>query len=206
MDEIKFDTNNYRKHTDKNKNLIKKSLKKCGAGRSIVIDSEGEIIAGNGVYEQAKELNIPVKVIESDGSELIAIKRTDLKTSDKKRKEMAAFDNSTADGVTWKFFNLGKDFDLNKVTEELGINVDLKEVNKEEKTEGKVKFTEELLEEHNYIVLYFDNKVDWLQAQTLLGLEQVAALDSKEGYKKQGVGRVLNGVKAIEKLKGEAAE
>ena len=44
---IKFDKRNYRKHNDKNKQLINKSLKECGAGRSIVIDNEGEIIAGN---------------------------------------------------------------------------------------------------------------------------------------------------------------
>ena len=55
MDEIKFDKRNYRKHDKKNKSLIKKSLEKFGAGRSIIIDNEGEIIAGNGVYEQAQK-------------------------------------------------------------------------------------------------------------------------------------------------------
>lgn len=46
-EEIKFDALNYRTHDEKNLKLIKKSLKELGAGRSIVIDSEGEIIAGN---------------------------------------------------------------------------------------------------------------------------------------------------------------
>lgn len=41
--EIKFDKRNYRKHNDKNKTLINKSLEECGAGRSILIDNEGEI-------------------------------------------------------------------------------------------------------------------------------------------------------------------
>lgn len=58
MSEIKFDKRNYRKHSDKNKNLINKSLKECGAGRSIVIDNNNEIIAGNGIYEQAQKLGI----------------------------------------------------------------------------------------------------------------------------------------------------
>ena len=49
MNEIKFDKRNYRKHDKKNKSLIKKSLEKFGAGRSIVVDAEGEIIGGNGV-------------------------------------------------------------------------------------------------------------------------------------------------------------
>lgn len=115
--EIKFDTKNYRTHDDKNKKLILKSLKKCGAGRSILIDKQGEIIAGNGVYEQAKNLNIPVKIIETDGSELIAIKRTDLDTESKKRKELALADNSTSDNVTWDLSNLKADFDLSELPE-----------------------------------------------------------------------------------------
>ena len=85
--EIKFDSKNYRKHDDRNLKLIKKSLKECGAGRSILLDAEGEIIAGNATYKTAKEANIPVKIIETDGKELIAVKRTDLKTEDKKRKK-----------------------------------------------------------------------------------------------------------------------
>ena len=77
MTKIKIDKRNYRKHSDKNLSLIEKSLKECGAGRSILLDSEDEIIAGNGVYEQAKKLNIPVKIIETDGSELVVVKRTE---------------------------------------------------------------------------------------------------------------------------------
>ena len=130
--EIKFDTKNYRTHDDKNKKLILKSLKKCGAGRSILIDKEGEIIAGNGVYEQAKTLNIPVKVIETDGTELIAIKRTDLATESKKRKELALFDNSASDGVEWDLSNLKADFDLSQLPE-YGLNLEEFVIPEEEK-------------------------------------------------------------------------
>ena len=94
---IKYDQNNYRIHSAENKQLIKKSLEDCGAGRSILIDNENEIIAGNGVYEQAKKLGIPVRVIETKGDELIAVKRTDLKTEDQKRKVLAVMDNTTSD-------------------------------------------------------------------------------------------------------------
>ena len=93
--EIKFDKRNYRKHGNKNKKLIKKSLEECGAGRSIVIDNDGEIIGGNGIYEAWG--NKPVKVIETDGSELVVVKRTDLRTGDEKRKRLAVLDNSTSD-------------------------------------------------------------------------------------------------------------
>ena len=74
--EIKFDSRNYRKHNDRNKELIRKSLNECGAGRSIVIDNNNEIIAGNGIYEQAQELGIKTKIVETDGSckEMVILK------------------------------------------------------------------------------------------------------------------------------------
>ena len=86
--EIHTDKRNYRKHSDKNKRIINKSLSELGAGRSILIDSEDEIIAGNGVFEQAEKNNIPIRVIETDGSELIAVKRTDFKTQIEIRNEI----------------------------------------------------------------------------------------------------------------------
>ena len=89
MAELKYDPRNYRIHTDKNKRLIRKSLEDCGAGRSILFDKNDCIIAGNGVYEQARELGLPVRIVESDGTELIAIKRTDLSTEDSRRKALA---------------------------------------------------------------------------------------------------------------------
>ncbi len=116
-DGITFDHNNYRKHSDKNKSLIRKSLKECGAGRSIITDKNGEIIAGNGVYEQAKALNIPVKIVETDGSELVVVKRTDLATEDEKRKKLALMDNSTSDQVEWDLENISSDFALEQLPE-----------------------------------------------------------------------------------------
>lgn len=124
MAEIKFDKRNYRKHDDNNKRLIKKSLQECGTGRSILVDKEGEIIAGNGVYEQAKKLNMPVKVIETDGKELIAIKRTDLATSDDKRKQLAVLDNSTSDSSEFDMDLLREDFELKDLSD-MGLEVDM---------------------------------------------------------------------------------
>jgi len=200
-DEIKFDKRNYRKHNDKNKSLINKSLRELGAGRSIVVDSEGEIIGGNGVYEQAKKLKMPVKVIETDGSELVVVKRTDLKTDDDKRKRLAIMDNSTSDTSSFDTELLKVDFEL-PVLQELGVEIKIKEPEQD----AEVPFTEELLEEHNYVVLYFDNSVDWLQAESLFGLKKVQALGSKEGFRKIGVGRVIRGADALENLKKQLKE
>lgn len=112
---INYDARNYRKHNARNKELIKKSLEKCGAGRSIVIDNEENIIAGNGIYEASQKLGIKTKVIETDGSELVVVKRTDLATDDEKRKQLAVMDNSTSDSSKFDFELLQTDFDAEQL-------------------------------------------------------------------------------------------
>lgn len=145
---IKFDKRNYRKHSDRNKELIKKSLKELGTGRSIIIDANNEIIGGNGVFEQAQKLNIPVKIIETDGSELIAVKRTDLKNNDEKRKQLAIMDNSTSDSSEWELDLLQSDFKVDTLND-WGIDLDFPTLEPEteiiedevpEKVETRAKF------------------------------------------------------------------
>ena len=115
--EIKFDKRNYRKHGEKNKRLIRKSLQENGAGRSILLDSDNSLIAGNGVYEQAKKLGIPVKVIETDGTELIAVKRTDIGKDDDRRTNLAIADNATSDLSEWDTEALMQDFQAGSLAE-----------------------------------------------------------------------------------------
>ena len=83
----------------------------------------------------------------------------------------------------------------------------VKKVLKDQEVIAKTPFTKVLGENHNYIVLYFDNDVDWLQACTLFNMEPVKALPTrKDGeqslafQKRIGVGRVLNGAEAINGL------
>ena len=122
--EIKFDKKNYRKHSEQNKNRIKKSLKECGAGRSVLVDADDTLIAGNGVFEQAQAMGIPTRVIETDGTELVVVKRTDLRTDDDKRKLLAMADNATSDNVEWDMETLQDDFDVD-VLEDWDIDVNL---------------------------------------------------------------------------------
>jgi hypothetical protein len=74
---------------------------------------------------------------------------------------------------------------------------------KEEKPE--IEFTEELLEEHNYLVLFCDNSVDWLQVESFFDIKPVKCLNSKPGFERRGVGRVINATEFFKKLlsKGE---
>ena len=180
MDEIKFDKRNYRLHNDENKRVIKKSLKELGAGRSIVIDNDGEIIAGNGVYEQAQKLGIKTKIVETDGSELVVVKRTDLATGDDKRKKLALADNAASDTSEWANELLREDWtpdvlaDFGVVLPDVEIQTDQKiHTNSELNVDGfedKVKITFAFtIEEHAFIQQKL-NEIGGEKEQALLEL------------------------------------
>ena len=115
--EIKIDPRNYRIHGDENKRLIHKSLVECRAGRSVLADRDNVLIAGNGVYEEAQKLGLKVRIVESDGTELIVIKRKDLSTEDEKRKLLALADNHTSDTSRFNFSAIVDDFNLDMLGE-----------------------------------------------------------------------------------------
>lgn len=119
--DLKQDSHNYRKHNDRNRELIKKSVDECGLGRSVVIDSENCIVAGNGLVSTLDK-NTKVKVIETDGSELVVVKRTDLKTDDEKRKKLAIMDNSTSDTSEFDLELLSVDFEVPEL-KDMGIDI-----------------------------------------------------------------------------------
>lgn len=83
--------------------LIKKSFEKFGAGRSILIDKNNKIIAGNKSTENyGAGGGEDIIVVESDGSKLIAVKRTDIDLDTPEGREMALADNATAKAnIVW---------------------------------------------------------------------------------------------------------
>jgi DNA modification methylase len=100
IDRLKPDPKNARKRTERSATLIGESLKRYGAARSIVIDEDDRILAGNGTVEQAKAAGISkVRVIETDGDEIIAVRRKGLTDQDK--IGLAIADNRTADLAEW---------------------------------------------------------------------------------------------------------
>jgi hypothetical protein len=108
--EIVKDERNYRIHDDKNKSLIQKSLDELGAGRSILLDNSGRIIAGNGVFGEWGDK--PIRIIETDGDELIAVKRRDLSPDDPRRQKLAFADNHTTDTSLFDQDLLLEDMDI----------------------------------------------------------------------------------------------
>ena len=98
--DLKSDHKNARRRTDRSASLIAESLKRYGAARSIVIDEDGRILAGNGTVEGAKKAGIDkLRIIEAEGDELIAVRRAGL-TEDQK-VGLALADNRSSDLSEW---------------------------------------------------------------------------------------------------------
>lgn len=197
---IKTDSRNARVHNTRNRRAIRESLE-LGAGRSILVDADNVIIGGNGVFTEAEKLGIPVRVVDSDGSELIAVRRTDLHTDDAKRKALAIADNRTGDlshfddAAVVDLLKEAGDFALKAGFSAAEITRIAESVDRQKGGDApEVEFAQELLECHNYVVLVFDNEVDWLQAQTLLKLKSIR---SHGKLKQNGIGRVVRGPAAI---------
>ena len=97
---LQSDHKNARRRTDRSSDLIKESLQRYGAARSIVIDEDNRILAGNGTIEGAKAAGIKnVRIIETDGQEVIAVRRTGL--SEDEKIGLALADNRTSDLSEW---------------------------------------------------------------------------------------------------------
>ena len=100
INDLKSDHKNARRRTDRSSDLIKESLQRYGAARSIVIDEENRILAGNGTIDGAKAAGIRrVRIIESEGDEVIAVRRSGL--SEEEKVGLALADNRTADLSEW---------------------------------------------------------------------------------------------------------
>lgn len=83
----------FNKGTKYGRDMIKQSLAKLGAGRSVVVDRNGESICGQEVLEVASELGLNIVTIETYGDVLVCVKRMDLEKSDVKAMELSFVDN-----------------------------------------------------------------------------------------------------------------
>jgi 16S rRNA G966 N2-methylase RsmD len=100
ISDLKFDHKNARKRTDNSARLIQESLQRYGAARSIVIDEDNRILAGNGTIEGAKALGLTkLRVVEAAGDEIIAVRRSGLTEDDK--VGLALADNRAAELSDW---------------------------------------------------------------------------------------------------------
>jgi hypothetical protein len=91
------DNKNFNKGTEYGDRLMDESLRKFGLARSIVIDKNNRIIAGNKTAEKAADIGFTdVLVVEVDGNQLVAVKRKDIDLDSAKGRELALADNATS--------------------------------------------------------------------------------------------------------------
>lgn len=94
------DPKNARRHNPRNVGVIEDSLQEVGAARSIVIDENNVVLAGNGVLEAAGNVGIEkLQIVDADGETIIAVRRTGLTEAQKKR--LALFDNRANELSEW---------------------------------------------------------------------------------------------------------
>jgi len=100
LSHLRPDLANARKRTERSASLIEQSLSEFGAARSIVIDEQGTVLAGNGTIEAAASIGIEqVLVVPIDGNTLVAVQRTDL--TDRQKVRYAIADNRASDLSEW---------------------------------------------------------------------------------------------------------
>lgn len=97
------DPKNANKGTQRGRGLLEKSLREYGAGRSVLADKHGTLIAGNKTHEVATEIGLPVRIIQTDGNELVVVQRTDLDlATDKAATELGIADNRVGEAsLSW---------------------------------------------------------------------------------------------------------
>lgn len=97
LEDLKYDDLNFNKGTLIGKVLLDRSFDKFGAGRSILIDKNNCIIAGNKSVKSALSNGISkCRVIETQGDELVAVRRIDIDLSSPEGREFALADNATS--------------------------------------------------------------------------------------------------------------
>jgi hypothetical protein len=106
------DDKNYNKGTEFGNSLIEKSLRKFGAGRSILLDKNNRIIAGNKTIENATAIGLEdIIIIETTGNQIVAVKRLDIDLDSKMGRELAFADNASAKAnIDWDMDNVYEDW------------------------------------------------------------------------------------------------
>lgn len=98
------DISNANAGTERGRYMVEASLRETGAGRSILADREGRIIAGNKTLEAAADMGLDIQVVQSDGRRLVVVQRTDLDLTDESgtARKLAYYDNRAGEvGLVW---------------------------------------------------------------------------------------------------------
>ena len=144
------DNKNFNKGTEYGDRLMDESLRKFGLARSIVIDKNNRIIAGNKTAEKAADIGFTdVLVVEVDGNQLVAVKRKDIDLDSAKGRELALADNATSKAnLAWDeslIEEVSQQWDFEP--QEWGVDVSVQEEPEQEEPSGKKEISTRLIVE-----------------------------------------------------------
>lgn len=187
---------NTKKHDDVQINNVAESIKQYGFVQPIVIDKNNVVVIGHCRLLAAKKLKmqeVPCVCVEDLTEEQVkALRIVDNKSNESDwLNDILELELPDVDLSAFDF-----DFGLDKKKEK-------------EEIEGEVEFSEILGEENNYLVLQFKTDIDWLNAQSIFGLETVKSYSTRKDGKvtknmeRKGVARVLDGAKVLNELLGD---
>ena len=130
LNDLTPDSRNANRGTLRGRKALEASLRQHGAGRSVLIDKEGRIIAGNKTVETAADLGFEdVIIVESDGKTLVAVQRTDLDLeTDPEARLLAYADNRVGE--------LDLDFDTDQMADDIAAGLDLSDLWDEAELQG----------------------------------------------------------------------
>ena len=153
------DDKNYNKGTEFGNSLIEKSLRKFGAGRSILLDKNNRIIAGNKTIENANAIGLEdIIIIETTGNQIVAVKRLDIDLDSKRGRELAFADNASAKAnIDWDMDNVYEDW-----TKQEALNWGVSESNEDMQTIDEVQednFVKVSIEANNNTFLEMNEKL-----------------------------------------------
>jgi hypothetical protein len=135
VSELTFDDKNFNKGNPFGEGLIEKSFSKFGAGRSILLDKNNRIIAGNKSTQKfAEGGGEKIIVVETDGNTLVAVKRTDIDLDTPQGREMALADNMAAS----KNITIDAELVTAELTEAVAVEWGVVKKQAEEKEEGEI--------------------------------------------------------------------
>jgi hypothetical protein len=175
---------------------ISESLRRFGQQKPIVVQASSRyIVAGNHLWRAATALGwdeIAANVVEMDDRTAEAYLIADNRTA-----ELGSYDEDALGVLLRKIASEGNLRGTGYDGEDVDAFLEGLERDQGTKIPAEIPFALELLESHNYVVLVFDNELDWTAAVDRFGLVTVKAQDSTETYERRGIGRVIRGADVL---------
>jgi ParB-like chromosome segregation protein Spo0J len=188
--DLSLDPSNVRKHSRRNLDAIKASLRKFGQQKPIVVDAKGIVLAGNGTLTAAQELGwTEIQIVRT---ELAGVEATAFAIADNRTAELAEWEDSLPDviksllaaGVSSDDIGFNQ-MEIDDMMEADAIMDEVDEVVHEQSIQ--------VAPDKEYVLIVAENESEWDEMVAYFDLKKVRRGGYKEGSAFDAVGteRVL---------------